>query len=298
MERLPFWTKIGRKLRRMWLSCFKRFLRVAFGESNSRNRSALFGRKKRYRIKSQRKILGQNQRRRYKRKGFNYHFMELFVTSLLCAAVFPFELLGELFRAVKKKISRRRHSNTTRSSSQQESRHSKNASNAASHRSAPTHSVSFQSIEHEATASTIDFTFTTDHFESFVCKMNEKTHDEMCSDENSPKSKPKHPSDQYIRKRMMIAGSYYCEKSVLNKLHLGTYFDIVLEPDNPYDKNAVMLILEGEKIGYIAKSDQSAFVTCLRLNRSIYGVITDVIFEDGRSKYEFEAWFDSCKKDH
>lgn len=115
-------------------------------------------------------------------------------------------------------------------------------------------------------------------------------------DENTPKSQPKREGDQYIRKRMIIAGSSYCDKSALDKLTIGTYFELVAEPTNPYDKDAVMLVHEGEKIGYIAKQDKLAFVTCLKLKRRIYGVITDIITEPYPTKYEYETWFDSERK--
>jgi len=114
-------------------------------------------------------------------------------------------------------------------------------------------------------------------------------------DEKTPKSKPKHEGDHYIRKRMIIAGSSYCDKPALDKLTIGTYFELVAEPTNPYDKDAVMLVHDGEKIGYIAKQDKLAFVTCLKLKRRIYGVITDIINEPYPTKYEFETWFDSVK---
>ncbi len=110
-------------------------------------------------------------------------------------------------------------------------------------------------------------------------------------DENTPKSTPKGENDQYIRKRMIIAGSYYCEQSTLSKLSIGTYFDVQPEPNNPHDKDAVVLLYEGEKIGYIAKQDSIPFITCLKLRRNIYGVITNIISEDGRTKYEYETWF-------
>lgn len=114
-------------------------------------------------------------------------------------------------------------------------------------------------------------------------------------DDNTPKSKPKHEKDQYIRKRMFIAGSSYCDKAVLEKLSVGTYFEVVAEPENPHDKDAVMLRYDGNKIGYIAKKDNTPFIICLRLNRKIYGVITDIITEQISTKYEFETWFDSEK---
>ena len=112
-------------------------------------------------------------------------------------------------------------------------------------------------------------------------------------DENTPKSTPKNEKDQYIRKRMIIAGSYYCDKSVLDTLEVGSHIDLEAEPDNPYDKDAVKLLYNGQKIGYIAKKDHLAFVTCLKLKRNIYGVITAIIEEDGQTKYEYETWFDS-----
>lgn len=112
-------------------------------------------------------------------------------------------------------------------------------------------------------------------------------------DENTPKSSPKHEADRYIRKRMIIAGSSYCEPSVLAKLQIGTYFDLSREPDNPYDKDAVVLTYEGEKIGYVAKADVAPYTVSLNLRRKIYGVITDIITEGNLTKYEYETWFDS-----
>ena len=53
--------------------------------------------------------------------------------------------------------------------------------------------------------------------------------------------------------------------------------------------------LDGEKIGYIAKAARLPFVTCLRLKRKVYGVITDIITESFPTKYEFETWFDQSK---
>ena len=110
-------------------------------------------------------------------------------------------------------------------------------------------------------------------------------------DENTPKSKPKDEKDQYIRKRMIIAGSSYCDAEILERLQVGTYFEMESEPDNPHDKDAVKLTLNGEKIGYIAKSDRLPFATCLKLKRRVYGVITDIITEPFPTRYEFEAWF-------
>ncbi len=76
---------------------------------------------------------------------------------------------------------------------------------------------------------------------------------------------------------------------------MGTYFDLEAEPEIPYDKEAVRLSYNGQKIGYIEKKDRLAFVTCLKLNQRIYGVITAIQEEAGQTKYEFETWFESGK---
>ena len=116
------------------------------------------------------------------------------------------------------------------------------------------------------------------------------------SDESVPKSSPKHEKDHYIKKRMIIAGSAHCDKEALDKLQIGSCFDLVREPDNPYDKNAVALIHQGEKIGYVARKDVLPFAACLRSNKVIYGVITDILTEGERVTYEYETWFDEGER--
>ena len=116
---------------------------------------------------------------------------------------------------------------------------------------------------------------------------------EKIIDENAPKSKPKNANDKYIHKRMIIAGSLYCNPSTLEKLKVGMYIDLEAEPNNPYDKDAVRLTFNGDKIGYISKSDRLPFATCLRLNRKVYGVITEINVESTPARYEFETWFDN-----
>ena len=81
----------------------------------------------------------------------------------------------------------------------------------------------------------------------------------------------------------------------LSALEVGSYIDLEAEPDNPYDKDAVKILHNGQKIGYVAKQDHLAFVTCLKLKRNIYGVITAIIAEEAQIKYEFETWFDSAR---
>lgn len=117
----------------------------------------------------------------------------------------------------------------------------------------------------------------------------EKAHE---NDDEQPISTPRNEGDKFIRKRMIIAGSSYCDKDILSRLSIGSYLELALEADNPHDKNAVKLLLDGEKVGYVPKNESSAFSTCLKFGRKIYAVITDITYDEFPAKYEFEAWFD------
>lgn len=106
-------------------------------------------------------------------------------------------------------------------------------------------------------------------------------------DESLPISTPKHEKDQYIKKRMMIA----CPSS--KELRVGAYLDMSLATNDTYGKNAIKLTFDGKHIGYVDTNDAPPFVTCLKLGRRVYGVITNVSTENRETEYQYEAWFDS-----
>jgi hypothetical protein len=116
--------------------------------------------------------------------------------------------------------------------------------------------------------------------------------EKIAVDPNAPKSKPRDAADRYSQKRLIIAGSSYCDKSALAELKIGSYLEFAAEPSNPHDKNAIMVLHCGQKVGYIAKHEQLPFVACLRLNRKFYGVLTDIVREPYPVKYEYEMWFE------
>lgn len=108
--------------------------------------------------------------------------------------------------------------------------------------------------------------------------------------ENEPKSWPKCERDRYIRRRMLINGAENGEREVLSRLDVGTYLDVFRDLQDPHDKNAVALLYEGTPVGYIAKNEALALITCLELGQIIYAVITDIIHENGKASYELELW--------
>jgi hypothetical protein len=61
-----------------------------------------------------------------------------------------------------------------------------------------------------------------------------------------------------------IAGfTYYDGLEVINELHLGTRVDLVGEPDNPYDPEAIKVMYHDKKLGYVPKDRNSQMSTFL-----------------------------------
>ena len=95
-----------------------------------------------------------------------------------------------------------------------------------------------------------------------------------------------------MKTKMTIAGASYCDSAILERLKVGAYIDLVAEPDNEYDKNAVKLLFDGKPIGYVAKQDNFSYAICFKLGRKVYGVITDIDTHAHPTKYEYETWYD------
>ena len=110
------------------------------------------------------------------------------------------------------------------------------------------------------------------------------------TDEDTPKSKPLHEADRYIR-RLILAGADFFDQTDADSLSVGTYIQLAAEPENPKDKNAVALFYQGSKIGYVAQKDALPFAACLKLQREVYGVITGIREPDGKREIEYETWF-------
>ena len=90
---------------------------------------------------------------------------------------------------------------------------------------------------------------------------------------------------------MTAVGLYDSDATALSGVQIGSLIDFAAETDNPCDSKAIKLVCNGNKIGYVAKEDQAAIFTCVKLGCPVYGIVTDIHFEDGYIKYEYEAWF-------
>ena len=111
-------------------------------------------------------------------------------------------------------------------------------------------------------------------------------------DESTPLSAPERESDQYVRARLTVAGVQYCA-DVARGLAVGDRLELVREPDNLHDRNAVRLEHGGIKVGYVDRLHSAAFATCLRLGRTMYAVITAVTYPESAPEHTADAALDS-----
>ena len=250
-----------------------------------------YSRKGRYRV------IEKKKRRRH---GGNYKTLSAlmgFMASSLSIIFLPFGLLHWGYKSAKKKNGARKTGQSPVSHSvpkPQQSRPEKKekTEDGASTISMP--KLNYQSpLTEDKTEPSLSISFTTYETTKPKAVSSESIQANTEPDESTPKSTPKNETDQYIRKRMIIAGSSYCDKEALSRLEIGTYLEVVAEPENPYDKDAVKLLHNGEKVGYISKKDKLPFITCIKLGCKVYGVITNVIDDDFPTKYEFETWYES-----
>ena len=70
--------------------------------------------------------------------------------------------------------------------------------------------------------------------------------------------------------RCPVAGfQYHQGKSVWHRLKAGALLDLVREPENPHDAQAVRIELEGVQIGYVPRADNAAIAHLMDTGRRV-----------------------------
>lgn len=72
---------------------------------------------------------------------------------------------------------------------------------------------------------------------------------------------------------------------------VGAYVDLAVDSVDPQRNDAVVLLFEGRKVGYVPKKDALPLLASLRLRREMYGVITAIVDREVLPRYEIEIWF-------
>ena len=75
-----------------------------------------------------------------------------------------------------------------------------------------------------------------------------------------------------------VAGLYYAEDidEIFPKLEKGDKLNLFREPHNKYDKYAILVKYQGQKIGYVPRADNKVLANLMDAGKEIYGIIVKV----------------------
>ncbi len=88
-----------------------------------------------------------------------------------------------------------------------------------------------------------------------------------------------------------LAGFRYAEASqVWSELRLGDALELVREPDNPHDRNAVRVDWRGRKLGYVPRAENAALAWAMDRGERVTGRISRLqAHPNPRLRIEFEV---------
>lgn len=86
--------------------------------------------------------------------------------------------------------------------------------------------------------------------------------------------------DSYV---VRLAGSSFYQQAIRH-IEVGQHCELVPEPENPHDKNALKVMCGGNQIGYIPKGDNEGFLMAMGADCSVEAKVRGLGVPDG-SKY-------------
>ena len=89
-----------------------------------------------------------------------------------------------------------------------------------------------------------------------------------------------------------LAGYRYAEASqVWSELRLGDALELVREPDNPYDRNAVRVDWRGRKLGYVPRAENAALAWAMDRGENLHARVSRLQpHRNPRKRMEFEVY--------
>jgi hypothetical protein len=89
-----------------------------------------------------------------------------------------------------------------------------------------------------------------------------------------------------------LAGFRYADASLVwPELKLGDRLDLVREPDNPYDRNAVRVEWRGRKLGYVPRAENQALAWAMDRGETVTARISRLReHPNPRLRLEFEVF--------
>ena len=88
-----------------------------------------------------------------------------------------------------------------------------------------------------------------------------------------------------------VAGLYYADNidEIFPKIKVGDRLDLFREASNEYDKRAILVKFNGEKIGYVPRKDNHVLSNLMDGGKQLYGVVESIGVDDvyGDDSFKF-----------
>jgi hypothetical protein len=103
-----------------------------------------------------------------------------------------------------------------------------------------------------------------------------------------------HPSVRLLVQNSLLAGFRYAEAAeVWPQLSAGDALDLVREPDNPHDANAVRVEWRGRKLGYVPRAENGALAWAMDRGESLRARVSRLAeHRNPRRRIEFEVYIE------
>jgi len=103
-----------------------------------------------------------------------------------------------------------------------------------------------------------------------------------------------HPSVRLLVQNSLLAGFRYAEAAeVWPQLSAGDALDLVREPDNPHDANAVRVEWRGRKLGYVPRAENGALAWAMDRGEPLRARVSRLAeHRNPRRRIEFEVYIE------
>ena len=103
-----------------------------------------------------------------------------------------------------------------------------------------------------------------------------------------------HPTVRLLVQNSLLAGFRYAEAAeVWPQLNTGDALDLVREPDNPHDANAVRVEWNGRKLGYVPRAENGALAWAMDRGEALRARVSRLAeHRNPRRRIEFEVYIE------
>ena len=103
-----------------------------------------------------------------------------------------------------------------------------------------------------------------------------------------------HPTVRLLVQNSLLAGFRYAEATeVWPQLNTGDALDLVREPDNPHDANAVRVEWNGRKLGYVPRAENGALAWAMDRGEALRACVSRLAeHRNPRRRIEFEVYIE------